>query len=135
MRKHKSFWDRNAGRYDRFMRKERAAYDEMYELIRPVVRHKTVLELATGTGLIAKHIVNAALGRVSDLAGGDAEEVERESHGLAVEVAAGDNGLVVEEHQRVIGDGVELDLDLLTDVLERVAAGAAPACVGGVPDV
>ena len=42
------------------MRKDRAAYDEMYELIRPVVRHKTVLELATGTGLIAKHIVIAA---------------------------------------------------------------------------
>ena len=60
MRKHKSFWDRNAGRYNRFMRKDGAAYDEMYELIRPVVRHKTVLELATGTGLIAKHIVNAA---------------------------------------------------------------------------
>ena len=60
MRRHKDFWDKNAGRYDRFMRKDRAAYDEMYELIRPVVRHKTVLELATGTGLIAKHIVNAA---------------------------------------------------------------------------
>ena len=60
MRDHKNFWDRNAGRYDRFMRKDRAAYDEMYELIRPVVRHKTVLELAAGTGLIAKHIVNAA---------------------------------------------------------------------------
>ena len=60
MRKHKDFWDKNAGRYDRFMRKDRAAYDEMYELIRPVVQHKTVLELATGTGLIAKHIVNAA---------------------------------------------------------------------------
>ena len=60
MRDHKNFWDRNAGRYDRFMRKDGAAYDEMYELIRPVVRHKTVLELATGTGLIAKHIVNAA---------------------------------------------------------------------------
>ena len=60
MRKHKNFWDKNAGRYDRFMRKDRAAYDEMYELIRPLVRHKTVLELATGTGLIAKHIVNAA---------------------------------------------------------------------------
>ena len=59
MRKHKNFWDKNAGRYDRFMRKDRAAYDEMYELIRPIVRHKTVLELATGTGLIAKHIVNA----------------------------------------------------------------------------
>ena len=60
MREHKDFWDKNAGRYDRFMRKDRAAYDEMYELIRPIVRHKTVLELATGTGLIAKHIVNAA---------------------------------------------------------------------------
>ena len=60
MRNHRNFWDRNAGRYDRFMRKDRAAYDEMYELIRPVVKAKTVLELATVTGLIAKHIVNAA---------------------------------------------------------------------------
>ena len=60
MQEHKDFWDKNAGRYDRFMRKDGAAYDEIYELIRPVVRHKTVLELATGTGLIAKHIVNAA---------------------------------------------------------------------------
>ena len=39
---------------DRFMRKDRAAYEEMYKLIRPVVKAKTVLELATGTGLIAK---------------------------------------------------------------------------------
>ena len=60
MRDHENFWDRNAARYDRFMRKDGAAYDEMYELIRPVVKAKTVLELATGTGLIAKHIVNAA---------------------------------------------------------------------------
>ena len=60
MQEHKSFWDRNAGRYDRFMRKDRAAYEKIYELIRPIVRHKTVLELAAGTGLIAKHIVNAA---------------------------------------------------------------------------
>ena len=60
MREHKNFWDRNAGLYDRFMRKDRAAYEEMYALIRPVVRHKTVLELAAGTGLIAKNIVGAA---------------------------------------------------------------------------
>ena len=60
MKEHKNFWDRNAGRYDRFMRKDRAAYEEMYKLIRPVVKAKTVLELASGTGLIAKHIVNAA---------------------------------------------------------------------------
>ena len=60
MKERKTFWDKNAGRYDRFMRKDRAAYEEMYTLIQPVVKAKTVLELATGTGLIAKHIVNAA---------------------------------------------------------------------------
>ena len=59
MREHKNFWDRNAGLYDCFMRKDRAVYDKIYELIRPVVKDKTVLELATGTGLIAKHIVKA----------------------------------------------------------------------------
>ena len=60
MREHKNFWDRNARIYNRFMRKDHAAYETMYALIRPVVKAKTVLELATGTGLIAKHIVNAA---------------------------------------------------------------------------
>ena len=60
MKERKTFWGKNAGRYDRFMRKARAAYDEIYALIQPIVRHKTVLELASGTGLIAKHIVNAA---------------------------------------------------------------------------
>ena len=60
MQEHKNFWDKNAGRYDRFMRKDQTAYEEMYGLIRPVVKGKTVLELATGTGLIAKSIVNAA---------------------------------------------------------------------------
>ena len=60
MKEQKNFWDRNAGRYDRFMRKDGAAYDEMCAHIRTVVKAKTVLELATGTGLIAKNIVNAA---------------------------------------------------------------------------
>ena len=54
------FWNKNAERYDCFMRKDAAAYERLYELIRPVVRQKTVLELATGTGLIAKNIVNDA---------------------------------------------------------------------------
>ena len=60
MEKRKNFWDKNAGRYDRFMHKDAAAYEQLYELLRPVVRRKTVLELATGTGLIAKHIVRSA---------------------------------------------------------------------------
>ena len=60
MRNSQNFWDKNAGRYDRFMRKDAAAYERLYGLLRPVVRQKTVLELATGTGLIAKHIVRSA---------------------------------------------------------------------------
>ena len=67
MRKHKNFWDKNADRYDRFMRKDRAAYEEMYALIRPVVKAKTVLELATGTALIAPtftHAENSFSGKV-----------------------------------------------------------------------
>ena len=60
MKQHTDFWDKNAGRYDRFMRRDAAAYAQLYELLRPAVRHKAVLELATGTGLIAKHIVRSA---------------------------------------------------------------------------
>ena len=54
------FWDRHAKIYNRFMRRDAAAYERMYELLRPAVLRKTVLELATGTGLIAKHIISAA---------------------------------------------------------------------------
>ena len=53
----KDFWDRNAARYDRFMRKNAIAYDQLYALLRPAVWHKTVLEVATGTGQVAKHLL------------------------------------------------------------------------------
>lgn len=46
----KNFWDRNAARYDCFMRKNAIAYDQLYALLRPAVWHKAVLEVATGTG-------------------------------------------------------------------------------------
>ena len=55
----KNFWDRNAGRYDRFMKRDQSAYEALYALIRPVVQDKTVLELATGTGLLARHLAGA----------------------------------------------------------------------------
>ncbi len=81
MQEHKDFWDRNAGRYDRFMRKDRAAYDEMHELIRPVVKAKTVLELATGTGMIAKNIVNAAAHiEATDASAEMIAEAKRDNH-------------------------------------------------------
>ena len=44
MHEREGFWDKNAGRYDRFMRNDRASYEKMYGLIRPVVKAKTVLE-------------------------------------------------------------------------------------------
>ena len=81
MREHKNFWDRNAGLYDRFMRKDGAAYEMMYERIRPVVKAKMVLELATGTGLIAKHIVNAAAHiEATDASAEMIAEAKRDNH-------------------------------------------------------
>ena len=81
MKERKTFWDKNAGRYDRFMQKDRAAYEEMYKLIRPVVKAKTVLELATGTGLIAKHIVNAAAHiEATDASAEMIAEAKRDNH-------------------------------------------------------
>ena len=91
MREHKNFWDKNAGRYDRFMQKDRAAYDEMYVLIRPVVKAKTVLELATGTGLIAKHIVNAAaLVEATDASAEMIAEAKRDNHSAKLHFSAQD---------------------------------------------
>ena len=81
MRERRNFWDRNAGRYDRFMRKDRAVYEKLYGLIRPVVKDKTVLELATGTGLIARNIVNAAAHiEATDASAEMIREAKRKNH-------------------------------------------------------
>ena len=40
----KTFWDRTAKIYDHFMKKDHKAYQQMYSLIYPVVRHKQVLK-------------------------------------------------------------------------------------------
>ena len=60
MHERKGFWDKNAGRYNRFMRNDRAAYEKMHGLIRPVVKAKTVLEVATGSALLIKLAFNTA---------------------------------------------------------------------------
>ena len=81
MKNRRNFWDRTAKIYDRFMRRDAAAYDKMYALLRPVVRDKTVLELAAGTGLIAKHIANAAeYIEVTDASEQMIRQAERENH-------------------------------------------------------
>ena len=81
MKNRRNFWDRTAKIYDRFMRRDAAAYDRMYALLRPVVRDKTVLELAAGIGLIAKHIANAAeYIEVTDASEQMIRQAERENH-------------------------------------------------------
>ena len=81
MKNRRNFWDRTAKIYDRFMRRDAAAYDRMYALLRPVVRDKTVLELAAGTGLIARHIANAAeYIEVTDASEQMIRQAERENH-------------------------------------------------------
>ena len=45
---------RERGLYYCFMRKDRAAYENMYDLIRPVVKGRTVLELLPEPSLLQK---------------------------------------------------------------------------------
>ena len=72
MREHKNFWDRNAGLYDCFMRKDMAVYEKMYELIRPVVIDKTVLEgFRNGTDRQAHRISSGSLLGDGCLSGND----------------------------------------------------------------
>lgn len=53
-RTNRGFWNRFAGLYDAFIKKDNKAYAEMYLLIRKrLTSNMHVLELATGTGLIS----------------------------------------------------------------------------------
>ena len=56
----KSTWDRFAPFYTLSRRADKKAYEEMYSLMRPKVKGRLVLELATGTGLISKSISASA---------------------------------------------------------------------------
>lgn len=86
-----SFWDKNAGRYDRFMAKDDAAYRQMYALIAPLVQQKTVLELATGTGLIAQHIAPyAALVEATDASPEMIAAAKRKEHSAKVHFSVQD---------------------------------------------
>lgn len=56
----KTIWDWYAPFYRQSMLPDKKAYQWMYDRISHVVKDKTVLEIATGPGLIAKHIAFAA---------------------------------------------------------------------------
>lgn len=55
----KKHWNLYAPIYNLFMKKDEKAYQRMYALIRESTTGKEVLELATGTGLIANHIADS----------------------------------------------------------------------------
>jgi len=56
----KNIWDVFAPVYEFAMRSQKDIYDFMYERIGEVARGKDVLELATGPGMIARHIAPLA---------------------------------------------------------------------------
>ena len=56
----KKTWDLYAPIYRRAMKADQQIYDFMYERIPEMIRDKEVLELATGPGLLAKHVAPTA---------------------------------------------------------------------------
>ena len=56
----KKIWDLYAPVYERAMRADRKVYQYMYDRIPQIIAGKEVLEVATGPGLLAKHVAGAA---------------------------------------------------------------------------
>lgn len=56
----KKIWDLYAPIYEKAMRSDEKIYKVMYERIPKVIKDKDVLEIATGPGLLAKHVAHAA---------------------------------------------------------------------------
>ena len=74
----KRIWNLYAPLYERAMRGDRKVYQFMYDRIPRVIRGKEVLELATGPGLLAKHVAHAAKRMVAtDYAEGMIREAQK----------------------------------------------------------
>lgn len=74
----KRIWNLYAPLYERAMRGDRKVYQFMYDRIPRVIRGKEVLELATGPGLLAKHVAHAAKRMVAtDYAEGMIHEAQK----------------------------------------------------------
>lgn len=56
----KKIWDLYAPIYERAMRLDSKVYKAMYDRIPKIIKGKDVLEIATGPGLLAKHVAHAA---------------------------------------------------------------------------
>ena len=56
----KKIWDLYAPIYEKAMRADRKCYKFMYHRVKSQIVGKEVLEIATGPGLLAKHVAPAA---------------------------------------------------------------------------
>ncbi len=68
--------------------------------------------------------LDATLGDARELGHRHRKSVECEGEGLSVEVPGGDEQLVLDEHERIVGRCVELRGDRVLDVVEQVARRA-----------
>lgn len=86
----KSVWDLYAPVYEKAMRSDEKTYRLMYDHIPDVIEGKDVLEIATGPGLLAKHVAGAARTMVAtDYSEGMIREAKKGSYpeNLTFEVA------------------------------------------------
>jgi len=86
----KKVWNLYAPIYERAMRADRKVYQYMYDRIPQVIEGREVLELATGPGLLAKHVAYAAKRMVAtDYAEGMIREAKKGTYSsnLTFEVA------------------------------------------------
>ena len=74
----KKIWDLYAPIYERAMRADKKLYQFMYDRIPEVIEGKEVLEIATGPGLLAKHVAYAAKRMIAtDYSDGMIKEVKK----------------------------------------------------------
>lgn len=90
----KKIWDLYAPIYEKAMRSDRKMYQLMYKRIPKVIKDKDVLEIATGPGLLAKHVALAAHTMIAtDYSEGMIKEARKGSYpdNLTFEVADATN--------------------------------------------
>ena len=86
----KKVWDLYAPFYEKAMHADRKVYQYMYERIPQIIAGKDVLEIATGPGLLAKHVAGAAKKMIAtDYSDGMIAEAKKGDHpaNLTFEVA------------------------------------------------
>ncbi len=77
----KKIWDIYAPIYEKAMRGDHRAYGLMYERIPQVIQGMDVLEVATGPGLLAKHVAHAAKKMIAtDYSDGMIKEAKKGSY-------------------------------------------------------